>query len=188
MTITTIMKSGVAALSLLALTGLAACAPSTPPMPPKMEEAKTEAPKVAVPTAPTDVVAAAMANPDFSTLVAAISAAGLADTLKGPGPFTILAPSNAAFAKLPAGTVEGLLKPEKKADLVKLLQGHVISGRIMAADLTGKTETPATLAGKPVAIDTKTPGTVKLGGATVTTADVITGNGVIHVIDTVILK
>jgi uncharacterized surface protein with fasciclin (FAS1) repeats len=181
----TILKTAAAALALGGL--IAACAPSAPPAAPEAPKAVEAPPAPVAPAAPATVVDAAMANPDFSTLVTAITAAGLGDTLKGAGPFTVFAPTNAAFAKLPAGTVEGLLKPEKKADLAKILTLHVVPGKIMAADLAGKTETPATVQGAKLKVDTATPGVVKINGATVVSADVASGNGVIHVIDTVIL-
>lgn len=190
MTPTATLKSVLAAT--LVLGAVAACSPSSPP-------ASTTEPKVVqtmpdpmptqapAPAMASDVVTAAAADPQFSTLVAAINAAGLADALKGPGPFTVFAPTNEAFAKLPAGTVEGLLKPGKKADLTKILQYHVVPGRILAADVGGLKQTPATLEGKTLRIDTSTAGVVKINGATVTKTDIVTGNGVIHVIDTVLL-
>ncbi|MBL9096788.1 MAG: fasciclin domain-containing protein [Alphaproteobacteria bacterium] len=128
----------------------------------------------------------AASNPDFSTLVAALKAADLADALKGAGPFTVFAPTNAAFAALPAGTVENLLKPENKAKLQSVLKFHVIPAKIESSALAGKTLTsPATLQGGTLAID-GTKGVV-VGGANVTAADVKASNGVIHVIDKVLL-
>ncbi len=132
-----------------------------------------------------DIVDTAAANENFSTLVAAVKAAGLVETLKGDGPFTVFAPTNAAFAKLPEGTVENLLKPENKEQLVAVLTYHVLPGKVMAADIAGKELSPKTVQGSTVDIDA-TNG-VKIDGATVTTADIETSNGVIHVIDTVIL-
>ena len=132
-----------------------------------------------------DIVDTAVANEQFSTLVAAVQAAGLVDTLKGDGPFTVFAPTNDAFAKLPAGTVENLLKPENKDQLVAVLTYHVLPGKVMAADIAGKTLSTATVQGSMVDIDA-TNG-VMIDGATVTAADIETSNGVIHVIDTVIL-
>ncbi len=132
------------------------------------------------------VVDVAASNPDFSTLVAAIKAAGLVDALNGKGPFTVFAPTNAAFAALPAGTVENLLKPENKAKLTAILTYHVIPVKIESSALVGKTLTsPATLQGGTLAID-GTKG-VKINNATVTAADVKASNGVIHVIDKVLL-
>ncbi len=132
-----------------------------------------------------DIVDTAAGNKDFSTLVQAVKAAGLVDTLKGEGPFTVFAPTNAAFEKLPAGTVENLLKPENKDQLTKILTYHVLPGKVMSADIKGKTLSPKTVQGSTVDVDA-TSG-VKVGGATVTTADIEASNGVIHVIDTVIM-
>ena len=132
-----------------------------------------------------DIVDTAAANENFSTLVAAVKAAGLVETLKGEGPFTVFAPTNAAIAKLPEGTVEDLLKPENKEQLIAVLTYHVLPGKVMAADIAGKKLSPKTVQGSTVDIDA-TNG-VKIDGATVTTADIETSNGVIHVIDTVIL-
>jgi uncharacterized surface protein with fasciclin (FAS1) repeats len=132
------------------------------------------------------IVDVAASNPDFSTLVAALKAAGLVEALNGNGPFTVFAPTNAAFAALPAGTVENLLKPENKAKLTAVLTYHVISGKIGSAALAGKKMTsPATLQGGTIAVD----GThgVKVNGANVVAADVMASNGVIHVIDKVLL-
>ena len=132
------------------------------------------------------IVAVASGNPDFSTLVAAIKAADLVEALNGKGPFTVFAPTNAAFAALPPGTVESLLKPENKAKLQAVLKFHVIPAKIESSALAGKKLTsPATLQGGTLPVD----GTmgVKVGGATVTAADIQASNGVIHVIDKVLL-
>ncbi len=133
-----------------------------------------------------DIVDTAVANGNFKTLVAAVTAAGLADTLKGPGPFTVFAPTDAAFAALPAGTVETLLKPENKAKLVAILTYHVVPGKVMAADVAGKKTEAKTVEGQSVAIDA-TGGAVHVNKATVTAADVGASNGVIHVIDKVLI-
>ncbi len=130
------------------------------------------------------VVEVAAGNPDFSTLVTAVKAAGLAETLSGTGPFTVFAPTNAAFAKLPAGTVENLLKPENKDQLVAVLTYHVVAGKVMAADVVTLT-TATTVNGKAVSIDASNG--VKVNTATVTATDIAASNGVIHVIDTVLL-
>lgn len=133
-----------------------------------------------------DIVDTAVAA-KFKTLVAAVKAAGLVDTLKGDGPFTVFAPTDEAFAKLPKGTVEGLLKPENKDKLKAILTYHVVSGKVMAKDvvkLDGKEV--KTVEGSPVAI-TVDGGTVMVGSAKVTKTDIQTSNGVIHVIDTVLL-
>ena len=132
-----------------------------------------------------DIVDTAVAAGSFKTLVAAVTAAGLVDTLKGAGPFTVFAPSDDAFAKLPAGTVEDLVKPENKDKLTKILTLHVLSGKVLAADVAGQKLNPASVAGETLDVD-GTDG-VKVNGATVTTADIACDNGVIHVIDTVLL-
>ena len=132
-----------------------------------------------------DIVDVASSNPDFSTLVAAVSAAGLVDTLKGEGPFTVFAPTNAAFAALPAGTVDNLLKPENKDQLVKVLTYHVVPGKITSDQLAGKRANVATVQGQTVHVDGRNG--VRVNGATVTAADIEATNGVIHVIDAVIL-
>jgi uncharacterized surface protein with fasciclin (FAS1) repeats len=121
----------------------------------------------------------------FKTLTTAINAAGLSDTLKGPGPFTVFAPTDAAFAKLPAGTVEKLLKPENKAQLVAILTYHVVPGELMAVDVVKLTEAK-TVNGKSVAV-TEPGNSVMINDAKVTTTDIVASNGVIHVIDKVIL-
>jgi uncharacterized surface protein with fasciclin (FAS1) repeats len=131
-----------------------------------------------------DLVDVASGNEDFETLVAAVAAAGLVDTLKGDGPFTVFAPTDAAFAKLPAGTVEELLKPENKDKLIAILTYHVVAGKVMAADV--KSGKVTTVQGSEVKVKVKK-GVVTVDGATVVATDVLAGNGVIHVIDTVIL-
>ena len=132
-----------------------------------------------------DIVDTAVAAGDFKTLAAALQAAGLVDTLKGKGPFTVFAPTDAAFAKLPAGTVENLLKPENKAKLTSILTYHVVPGNVKAADVV-KLSSAKTVNGQSVAIDASGGG-VKVNGARVVTADVAASNGTIHVIDTVLL-
>ena len=134
-----------------------------------------------------DIVDTAVAAGKFKTLVAAVKAAGLVDTLKGDGPFTVLAPTDEAFDKLPAGTVENLLKPENKDKLVALLTYHVIPAKAMAADvvkLDGKTV--KSVEGSPLAIDVDGK-TVMVNNAKVIKTDIVCTNGVIHVIDTVIM-
>ncbi|MFO1089265.1 MAG: fasciclin domain-containing protein [Hyphomicrobiales bacterium] len=132
-----------------------------------------------------DIVEIAVDAGTFKTLVAAAQAAGLVETLKGPGPFTVFAPTDEAFAKLPAGTVESLLKPENKDKLVAILTYHVVPGKVMSSDLAGKTTKAKTVEGQEVTIDA-TSG-VKVDNATVVKADIAADNGVIHVIDAVIL-
>jgi uncharacterized surface protein with fasciclin (FAS1) repeats len=129
-----------------------------------------------------DIVDTAVQAGSFTTLVAAVKAAGLVETLKGAGPFTVFAPTDAAFAKLPAGTVDALLKDIPK--LKKILTYHVVSGKVMAADVV-KLKSAKTVEGSDVKIDAANG--VKVNNSTVTTADVAADNGVIHIIDTVLL-
>lgn len=140
---------------------------------------------VAAPKA--DIVDTAVAAGSFKTLAAALGAAGLVQTLKGPGPYTVFAPTDAAFAKLPAGTVENLLKPENKAQLTAVLTYHVVPGKVMSSALAGKVTDAKTVQGQTVKIDATHAGHVMVNGAMVSTADIDTTNGVIHVIDTVLL-
>ncbi len=132
-----------------------------------------------------DIVDIASSNPDFSTLVTAVKAAGLVDTLKGEGPYTVFAPTNEAFAALPAGTVESLLKPENKAKLVAVLTYHVVPGAVTSDQLAGKRLDVATVQGKTVHVDGRKG--VKVNKANVIKADIVASNGVIHVIDRVLL-
>ena len=140
----------------------------------------------ASPAAAADIVETAVSNGSFKTLTAALQAAGLVETLKGKGPYTVFAPTDEAFKKLPAGTVETLLKPENKAQLQKVLTYHVVSGNVMSGDLKGKTTSAKTVEGSAVRIDASG-NTVKVDDAVVTQADVNASNGVIHVIDSVIM-
>lgn len=133
-----------------------------------------------------DLVDTAVGAGSFSTLVAAVKAAGLVDALKGEGPFTVFAPTDAAFAKLPAGTVEDLLKPENKAQLAAILTYHVVPGKVMQADIQSKISDVKTLQGQTISVDAMTD-TVTVGAANLIASDVEATNGVIHVIDTVIL-
>ncbi|NJN63808.1 MAG: fasciclin domain-containing protein [Acidobacteria bacterium] len=129
-----------------------------------------------------DIVDTAVAAGSFNTLVAAVKAAGLVETLKGKGPFTVFAPTDEAFAKLPAGTLDALLKD--KAKLAQILTYHVVPGKVMAADVT-KLTSAKTVQGQEVRISTA--GGVKINDANVVKTDIVTSNGVIHVIDSVIL-
>ena len=167
---------------------LAACAPAAAPAVP------TEMPKpepTAVPTQepvveePNTIVDIAVGNEDFSTLVAAVLAADLAETLSGEGPFTVFAPTNEAFAKLPEGTLESLLLPENKQQLIDILLYHVVSGSVLAADVVTLSEAE-TLLGQSVDIKVDM-GNVMINDANVIATDIIADNGVIHVIDSVIL-
>ncbi len=131
-----------------------------------------------------NIVEVASGAGTFNTLVAAVKAADLVETLSGDGPFTVFAPTDEAFAKLPEGTVENLLKPENKADLIAILTYHVVPGKVMAGDISNGM-TPATVNGGTLTIMTKDG--VKVDNAIVVAADVAADNGVIHVIDTVML-
>lgn len=133
-----------------------------------------------------DVVDTAVKAGQFNTLVTAVKAAGLVETLKGPGPYTVFAPTDAAFAKLPTGTVESLLKPENKQKLVALLTYHVLPGKVMAKDIAGKKMEAKTVQSAPIAVDA-TGSKVMVNDAQVISADVSADNGVIHVIDKVIM-
>ncbi len=145
-----------------------------------------------------NIIQNAVNSKDHTTLVAAVKAAGLVETLEGPGPFTVFAPTNAAFAKLPAGTVDNLLKPENKPTLTKILTYHVVPGRMTAVNLMkavkdGEGEAKLkTVAGETITVRDAGPGTLSITDAKgdvamVTIADVLQSNGVIHVIDTVLL-
>jgi uncharacterized surface protein with fasciclin (FAS1) repeats len=132
-----------------------------------------------------DIVDTAASAGKFNTLVAAVKAAGLVDTLKGTGPFTVFAPTDEAFAKLPKGTVEDLLKPENKDKLVRILTYHVVPGKIVSSEIAGKKSEVATVEGSKLSVDA-TSG-VMVDKAKVVTADIAASNGVIHVIDTVVM-
>ncbi|QDV29860.1 Immunogenic protein MPT70 precursor [Planctopirus ephydatiae] len=132
-----------------------------------------------------DIVDTAVGAGSFKTLVAAVQAADLVDTLKGKGPFTVFAPTDEAFAKLPKGTVESLLKPENKEKLIAILTYHVVPGKVMAKDVVNLTEAK-TVQGSTVKIAVEG-GKVSVGGANVVKTDIVTSNGVIHVIDAVML-
>ncbi len=132
-----------------------------------------------------DIVAVASASPQFTTLVAALKAAGLVETLKGPGPFTVFAPTDKAFEKLPKGTLENLLKSENKEKLTAILTHHVVAGKILAADLKSG---PIKSVGGPSLEIKIHHDKVKVSGAKVVQADIAASNGVIHAIDAVILE
>jgi len=193
------MKVQVKFVSLILLVSvlLSACAPAATPVPtavPTMAPPPTAAPTATVPptpipptatSKPTTIVDIAVGDGNFKTLVAALTAAGLDKTLAGAGPFTVFAPTDAAFAKLPAGTVESLLKPENKDKLIQILTYHVVAGKVTAADVS-KLTSADTLAKLPVTVKVDM-GKVMINDATVTKADIMASNGVIHVIDTVLL-
>jgi uncharacterized surface protein with fasciclin (FAS1) repeats len=201
------MKTSLLAAALLAAFTLTACAADTTADATASGDADQSTAQAAMPettgdaTADAatagDVVDAAIASPDHTTLVAAVQAAGLVDTLKGPGPFTVFAPTDAAFGKLPAGAVDGLLAPERRDDLTAVLTYHVVPGNVDAATLVGLIEagggsaTLSTVQGGTLTARADG-GTVTLtdaqgGVSTVTAADLRQSNGVIHVVDTVLM-
>lgn len=193
----TLLIAGVAAGAIFA----GACSPAAETPAPEAAEAAAapaqDAPMVGgAPMYPNrNIVENAANSGDHTTLVAAVTAAGLAETLSGPGPFTVFAPTDAAFAKLPAGTVESLVEPANKAALTKILTYHVVSGRVAAADLIaqinagGGSATLTTVEGGTLTASLRGDSVIltdeKGGTATVTQADVFQSNGVIHVTDTV---
>jgi len=144
----------------------------------------TPAAKAATQTSP-DIVAVAAGAGQFNTLVAAVKAADLVETLQSPGPFTVFAPTDAAFAKLPPGTVDSLLLPENKDKLVAILTYHVVPGKVMAKDVVAL-DSAATVEGQSVSISASDSG-VRVNDANVVATDVMASNGVIHVIDTVLI-
>ncbi len=158
-----------------------ACAPTTGPASSTPDATVSQEP--AAPTS--DIVETAAAAGSFKTLVAALEAADLKGTLQGDGPFTVFAPTDEAFAKLPAGTVEDLLKPENKEKLRAVLTYHVVAGKVMAADVV-KLTAAKTVQGSDLTIATSGGG-VTVDGASVTKTDIETKNGVIHVIDAVVI-
>ena len=157
-------------------------APATP-APAPVAEVATPAP---APVEAKDIVDTAIAAGSFTTLIAAVQAAGLESTLRGPGPFTVFAPTDAAFAALPAGTVEDLLKPENKAKLTAILTYHVLPAEVMSSAIGMQTLEPATVEGATVKVVGSSTG-VMVNDAKVVTADIDASNGVIHVIDKVIM-
>ena len=132
-----------------------------------------------------NIVETAVQSGKFNTLVAALKAAGLVNTLNGKGPFTVFAPSDTAFSKLPAGTVDGLLKPENKAKLVSILAYHVIPGKVMSGDIAGNKISVKTVQGSEISVDAMYG--VKINDSNVVSADIAATNGVIHVIDKVLI-
>lgn len=170
--------------ALVAVLALAACAPAATPAP-TATPANTPMPMPTSTPAPQTIVDIAVADGRFTTLVAAVQAAGLVETLVGEGPFTVFAPTDEAFAKLPAGTLEELLKPENKQQLTDILLYHVVPGKVMAADVVNLSEAETAL-GEKVSIRVEG-GNVFINDAQVIITDIEAANGVIHVIDTVIL-
>jgi len=179
------VKFQVTALLIAGSIALSACMPMAAPQAPATPPPATEAPATAMPAEemPKDIVDTAVAAGSFKTLATALGAAGLVETLKGEGPFTVFAPTDDAFAKLPAGTVEALLKDPKA--LGDILLYHVVPGKVMAADVVNLTSADTAL-GKPISIKVED-GKVYINDAQVTTTDIVTANGVIHIIDAVLL-
>lgn len=176
-------KISAFAATFLALGLWTAC--SAPKQESSEEETMVEEVVEETPVESNTVVDIAIGSPDHTTLVAAVQAAGLVETLSGDGPFTVFAPTNAAFEALPAGTVEGLLEPESKEALTGILTYHVVSGNVMSGDLSDGQEV-TTLNGQTLTVSIQD-GKVMIGGATVIAADLAGTNGVVHVIDTVLL-
>ena len=171
---------------LVAVFAVAACAPAATPTPAPQPTDMPAPTATTEPTAaPMDIVDTAVADGRFKTLAAALGAAGLVETLKGAGPFTVFAPTDDAFAKLPAGTIDELLKPENKQKLTDILLYHVVSSKVMAADVV-KLTSASTVFGKDVTVKVDM-GTVYINDARVVITDIETSNGVIHVIDSVLL-
>jgi Secreted and surface protein containing fasciclin-like repeats len=172
---------GLTAAACLALVGCASSSSDTAIAPP------TPTPTLSPsPTPLPNLVAVAAANPDFSTLVTALQAAGLVGTLQREGPFTVFAPTNAAFAALPPGTVESLLRPENRAELVRILTYHVVPGLAPSSALRAGQQV-ATLQGSPVTVTLLEGGRIRINNANVIAADIQASNGIIHVIDAVLI-
>ena len=181
------MKFKLFAVAAVSAFALAACSPAeTVATEPAVVEEVVAEPVVEEVVAPATIVDVAVGNPDFSTLVAAVTAAGLGETLAGEGQFTVFAPTNAAFAALPAGALDSLLLPENKDQLTAILTYHVVPGMVMAADLPATATDVATVNGAMVSV-VAAPEGATVNGAKITAAYVAASNGVIHVIDTVLL-
>jgi uncharacterized surface protein with fasciclin (FAS1) repeats len=186
------MKITLLAATAASALALAACSPATEttPVEPAVVEDVVVEPVVEEPVpVPMTVVDVAMSNPDFSTLVAAVQAAGLAETLSGPGPFTVFAPTNEAFAALPAGELDSLLLPENKDKLVRILSYHVVPGTVMSADIPAEADAASTASVNNLDLSVRltADGKAMVNQATVTQADIPASNGVVHVIDTVLI-
>ncbi len=170
-----LMRTKTILLTALASLALAGCAKDAPSTSTAAAAAATQG----------DIVAVAAGAGQFNTLVAAVKAAGLVETLQSPGPFTVFAPTDEAFAKLPAGTLDSLLLPENKAKLVAILTYHVVAGEVLAADVVNLSSA-ATVEGQSVQITASDSG-VRVNDAKVVGTDVMASNGVIHVIDSVLI-
>jgi len=181
--------AGTIAVAAIAGLALAACSSSSDAAPSPNTTTTTADSSMSTTAANKTIVETAAGNPDFSTLVAAVKAAGLADTLSGPGPLTVFAPTNEAFAKLPAGTVESLLEPANKEQLAAVLTYHVVPAAVMAKDV--KPGTVETVNGATFTVATENGDVVLTGGqgnkAKVIKTDIVASNGVIHVLDAVLL-
>ncbi len=182
-TLTSIAVIGTIALTACGSDANDAADETTPPVETTAEEMTEETTAAEMAEEPGDIVAVASGAGDFGTLVAAVQAAGLVETLQGDGPFTVFAPTDAAFAALPEGLVDALLLPENKETLAKILTYHVVAGEVLAADVTAGDV--ATVEGQTISISTD--GGVKVNDANVTATDVLASNGVIHVIDAVLV-
>ena len=169
------MKTKTILLTLLASMALFGCAKDAPQASTATQAMSAEA----------DIVGVAAAAGQFSTLVAALQAADLVETLQSPGPFTVFAPTDEAFAKLPAGTLDSLLLPENKAQLTAILKYHVVAGKVLAADVV-KLTAADTVEGQAVTISAGETG-VRVNDANVVATDIMASNGVIHVIDSVLI-
>lgn len=178
-------KSNVFSLAIATAFSLCLAGCGTAPKETAEEEMATEEVVETPVETPKTVVDIAVGSPDHTTLVAAVSAAGLVETLNGTGPFTIFAPTNAAFGALPEGTVESLLLPENKDQLTGILTYHVVAGNVMASDLSDGQVVP-TLNGQELTVSISS-GKVMINGANVTAADLAGSNGVVHVVDAVLL-
>ena len=183
----TVFLAAAAAGALL----MSACSPASEPAPAAapVEEVTPEPMAEEEPAAAPGVLDVAASNPEFSTLLAAIDAAGLTESLSGEGPYTVFAPTNAAFAALPAGALDELLLPENKDKLARIVGYHVVSGEILSADVPPADAGTATASmnGLDLSVRVEPDGAVKVNEATVTQADMLTSNGVIHVIDSVLM-
>ncbi len=174
----------IAALALVAGLALAGCSSSSDSTAASASPTMASSEAAAAPAAAGDIIDIASTTKGFSTLAAAVTAAGLVDTLKGTGPFTVFAPTDAAFAALPAGILDALLLPENRDALIKILKYHVVAGAVMTGDITDGQV--ATLEGQKVTLSTDN-GNYYVEAGTVVQADVVGSNGVIHAIDVVLL-
>ena len=176
---------GLAAASAMTLAACSSESSSSSTASTSPSMAASASPGMTNPASTTDIVGVASANPSTTTLVTALEAAGLVEALQAPGPFTVFAPTNDAFAALPAGVLDKLVQPQNKAALTQILTYHVVNGEVMAADVTNGPV--PTLEGQSITLSTANGGVTINNTAKVTTPDVDASNGVIHLIDTVLL-